>query len=95
MFLETLAVLRRDWKEHPEMVSPVVGKTGQDFLSAYRSYIQFDNAMRGFYSTLKLAEGQDHSLDAFFDAINHMIDSRQQQQTPTSGTAPSPSQHHL
>lgn len=94
MFLDTLAVLRRDWKTHPEMIAPVRGKTAQDFLSAYRSYMQFDNATKGFYSTLKLAEGQDHSLDAFFDAINHLMDARQQrQQSPTSGSAPSPSQH--
>jgi hypothetical protein len=93
-FLETLAVLRRDMKTHPDIVPLASGKNGQDFLAAYKSYILFTNAVRGFYSTLKSAQGQDDSLEAFFEGINHLIDLRQQREIPTSGSAAPAAPNH-
>jgi hypothetical protein len=85
MFLETLSALRRDLKEHPDFITREVGKNAGEFLSAYKSYSLFTNALKGFYSTLKMAQGQDDNIEAFFECINQLIASRQTA-SPTSGS---------
>ena len=84
MFLESLAMVRRDFREHPDTLPPGAGKTGEDFLSAYQSFSRFTTDLHGFWSILKFAQGQDDSIDTFFETITNALQTRNQ---PTSVSA--------
>jgi hypothetical protein len=92
MFLEALAVLRRDLSSHPEIIpSSSANKSAEDFLTAYKAYELFVRDARGFWTTLQLAQGQEDSIEGFFETINHLIDSKAK---PTSlSAAPELLQH--
>ncbi len=63
-------------KEHPDFITHEPRKNAEEFLSAYKSYSLFKNALKGFYSTLKMAQGQDDNIEAFFEGISQLIASR-------------------
>jgi hypothetical protein len=71
MFLEEIHLARRAGKaarrEAPEFQS-------MDFLTAYKNYEIFHQHLLGHWESLKIAQGESHNLDVFFESIKRKID---------------------
>ena len=80
IFLDSLAVLRRDLKESPPNVP--VNRSGMDFLTAYKSYEQYATKMSGFWECLKVAQGQETTLFDFVEQLLHFIREKNKDLTP-------------
>ena len=87
MFLEALLQARSDLNSEPgrRVEFARMGLSGMDLLTAYKSYLLFENDMRGFWTGLKLAQGEETSIETFVDSIHQQIDKRNLTRSPPSG----------
>ena len=80
MFLEKLLEMKRASRIRPDLLVPEVdgeeSKNGMDFLTAYKSYAEFMEGMLGFWLGLKIAQGSDEHMGAFFETINQRLNER-------------------
>jgi len=87
MFLDTLLQMRN------ELISDSVrrrefhsqGLSGMDLLTAYKNYQLFESDLRGFWTGLKLAQGEDTSIETFVESIHQQIDKRNLTRSPPPG----------